>query len=113
MRSNFKENILLDMALFSEAINREIAVITANGTFLGKLIPENPDVDKYNDAIEFIKLHKKFNKEENTEVEENIVVLVDVTLLNSSNRTQSFPFVVIFVDQIIGVSYGRLANKED
>ncbi|HGC8729238.1 TPA: hypothetical protein ACG4JI_001014 [Streptococcus agalactiae] len=99
MNDVLKTNLIADVAIFSEKSNCKLNVITASGIFTGTLLPENPDKAKYAHVLEFLEYRKK-NKDDN----ERFMLLVDATLSTSKESTLNLPFVVLFIDQIIGVS---------
>lgn len=99
MNDVLKTSLIADVAIFSEKSNSKLKVITTNGIFTGILLPENPDKIKYANVLDFLE-YRKENKDDN----ERFMLLVDASLSLSNDSTLNLPFVVIFIDQIIGVS---------
>lgn len=108
MTESYKTGILADIAYFSEKTDNQIAIITASGTYFGSLLPENMDKEKYAYVLNFLDFHKQ--SEEFRDGKENFVILVDVTQLTQTGSKNSIPFVILFIDQIIGVFSGQLSS---
>ena len=110
-----KEIIVAALAATNSDIlgDNKIIVSTAAGIFIGDLISEEcTPVDS--NSVSSHALVKVFNdisceyKEKHSlDNSDGYFCLENVQLLNGSNRT-SFPFVVLFFDQVIGISIGNI-----
>lgn len=109
MSTTKKLEFVGDMAFFAEEINNDIAISTAAGTYFGKLLPKNSG-ETYNGVKSFIEFRKSLEHTADGDEPLEAILLVDVTLLTNSNRTMTMPFVYLFIDQIIGVSCGKIRD---
>ncbi|MCO4488500.1 hypothetical protein Si119_01931 [Streptococcus infantarius subsp. infantarius] len=109
MSTTKKFDLVADIAFFAIETDNDIAISTAAGTYLGKLLPENPD-ETYVDVKKFLEFRKDLNHTFDDDEPLEVILLVDVTLVTSSNQTMKMPFVYLFIDQIIGVSYGKIQD---
>lgn len=99
MNDDLKSSVIADVAIYSEKSNSKLHVVTANGIFTGTLLPKNPDKDKYAHILNFLE-YRKDHKDDN----EKFMLLVDASLSTPTEASLNFPFVILFIDQIIGVS---------
>lgn len=109
MGTTKKFELVGDMAFFAGETNNNVAISTAAGTYFGKLLPENPD-ETYVGVKTFSEFRKDLNHTFDGDEPLEVILLVDVTLVTSSNQTMKMPFVYLFIDQIIGVSYGKIQD---
>ncbi|WP_270225123.1 hypothetical protein [Lactococcus lactis] len=90
----------------------ELVVLTQGGIVLGK-VPSDEDFQN-NSAlksyVETIKIIKEDDDDKEDELPE-VLGLVDVTVINGISQNP-LDFIVIFVDQILGVSIGTPATPE-
>ena len=109
MSTTKKFDLVGHIAFFAGETDNDIAISTAAGTYFGKLLPENPD-ETYVGVKNFLEFRKGLNHTFDGDEPLEVILLVDVTLVTSSNQTMKMPFVYLFTDQIIGVSYGKIQD---
>lgn len=124
-KSSLKDTLILGMATAPtiEAFqNNSLVLLTAAGTISGTMI-ENEDpkniADTDPNAVSAFALgtivkgcKKAFNKQEEVESEvignDGYLILKDVTVTNFSGVTTKMGALVVFFDQIIGVTLGTI-----
>lgn len=107
MSTTKKFDLVGDIAFFATEIDNDIAISTAAGTYFGKLLPDNPD-ETYDGIKNFLEFRKNLGHTFDGDEPLEAILLVDVTLVTSSNQKMTMPFVYLFIDQIIGVSCGKI-----
>lgn len=107
MSTTKKFDLVGDIAFFATEIDNDIAISTAAGTYFGKLLPDNPD-ETYDGIKKFLEFQKNLSHTFDGDEPLEAILLVDVTLVTSSNQKMTMPFVYLFIDQIIGVSCGKI-----
>lgn len=83
----------------------ELVVLTQGGLILGK-VPTDEDFQNNSALKSYVEAIKIIKKDDDKEDElPEILALVDVTVVNGMSKNP-LNFMVIFVDQILGVSCG-------
>lgn len=106
MIENVKRDILTLMHVLTDQTDNQIMLSTAAGTYIGNFIPEEKD-EKYKTVYAISKELKTIEESRNMKSDLDMIVLVDVTLISSSHQEFKMPFIYLFTDQIIGVSFGK------
>lgn len=88
----------------------DVILATSSGIISGKLISESEFKEMKTSRCAIAHICQKFANEysENNELAENdgYLFLVDVKAISSDGKSISLPFVVVFQDQITGISFG-------
>lgn len=104
-----KIDLVADIAFFAIETDNDIVISTAAGTYFGKLLPDNPD-ETYDGIKTFLEFSKNLSHTSDGDEPLEVILLVDVTLITSSNQKMMMPFVYLFIDQIIGVSCAKIQD---
>lgn len=93
----------------------QLIVITGAGTIIGRLASED-DTEAQKLLPNLANLLTEDYKKEFLDSSEDLpdndgfLVLVDAQLLTSANNTVNFPSIIVFFDQIIGITVGSHDN---
>ncbi|AZF90481.1 hypothetical protein PP210_gp33 [Streptococcus phage CHPC663] len=109
MSTTKKFDLVSDIAFVATETDHDIAISTAAGTYFGKLLPDNPD-ETYDGIKTFLEFRKNLSHTSDGDEPLEVILLVDVTLVTSSNQKITMPFVYLFIDQIIGVSFAKIQD---
>lgn len=120
---NLKKYLSISYATIAEKIgpNNKIILHTSNGTILGipifsdQELSDTFDQEKIHEGMtilthNLIDAYKKDNyknQEDKLSDEDSVLLLKDVTIIGNGNRYNS-PFLVLFVNEIIGLSIGNI-----
>lgn len=110
--------------LSSSGESNQLIIHTANGMFIGTLRDfdntENYELSDNDDIITmyrktYLKALDNIKLDEDTEhISENpISITLENVKIISSNLTTNLPFVDIFIDQIIGISFGSISDHQN
>lgn len=100
----------------------KLIIHTANGIYLGTLkrYDDSENYEIFNDDDIMTAYHKTYLKTlKETEIDKDVehvienpitITLEDVKVI-SSNLTTNLPYVDIFIDQIIGISFGSISSE--
>ena len=111
MGKNFKKHLILTMgksAEIKEIQNNKLILVTSFGIIQGRLMPENPKNLPSKIYSEFLTLAQQHWSENvgQPELSDEYVLLSDVEIKTGPN-TFNTPFLMVFYDQIIGVTVGN------
>lgn len=107
----YKYDMLNLMNTTAEITNHELVVVTPVGNYFGKFYSGEKDEEhKYLEP--FFENFKKYRKSVPDENNPRAIFLVDVTLITTSHQTFRMPFVCLFIDQILGVSFGKHSSGQ-
>ena len=92
-----------------------LIVVTGAGTIIGRLASEDDTETQklISDLVgRFTEDYKKDFLDSSEDLPDNdgFLVLVDAQLRSSDNNTFNFPSIIVFFDQIIGVTVGSIDN---
>ena len=105
-----KRDILLTHGIIAKNSDHKLIIQTAAGQYIGKLY--NPD--DYPEVSAIIQAIKDCRVSEYDEKNPTTFFLVDVEVHNNSiGGPFKMPYVCLFLDQILGVSIGKLENKAE
>ena len=118
---SLKKSIIIAMSTVPEVEgleNNDVILITSAGNICGKLIPVEEIENKTSYNAVFANLCNQVKEDylkENPSAKSSLsgndgyLILTDVKIKStSSNTTTQLPFLVVFYDQIIGVSVGSI-----
>ena len=102
-----KLDILLTHGIIAEDTDHKLIIQTAAGQFIGK--PYDPDNADYPYVSAIAQKIKDLRFSEYDEKNPTAIFLVDVEVrTNSIGGPIKMPYVCLFLDQILGVSIGKL-----
>lgn len=102
-----KFDILLTHGFIAKDTGHKLIIQTAAGQYIGELY--NPDSDDYPDVSAIAQAIKDTRVSEYDEKNPTAIFLVDVEVRTSSiGGPFKMPYVCLFLDQILGVSIGKL-----
>ena len=102
--NDYKLDVISVMDLVGRVLENNLILILQDGVAVGKL-PTKSDFEEENSFSNlFKKSFKEFKKSEDQESPQSIS-LIDVKY-TSSGSTINLPYMVFFIDQIVGVSVG-------
>lgn len=102
-----KYDILLTHGIIAKNTGHKLIIQTAAGQYIGE--PYNPDSDDYPDVSVIAQVIKDLRVSEYDEKNPTAIFLVDVEVrTNSIGGPIKMPYVCLFLDQILGVSIGKL-----
>lgn len=105
-----KRDILLTHGIIAKNSDHKLIIQTAAGQYIGKLY--NPD--DYPEVSAIIQAIKDCRVSEYDEKNPITFFLVDVEVHNNSiGGPFKMPYVCLFLDQILGVSIGKLENTTE
>lgn len=93
----------------------QLVIVTGAGTIIGRLVSEDDsEAQKLIPSLasRFTEDYKKefIDSSEDLPDNDGFLTLVDAQLLTSSNNTVNFPSIIVFFDQIIGITVGSINN---
>ena len=105
-----KRDVLLTHGIIAKNTDHKLIIQTAAGQYIGKLY--NPD--DYPEVSAIIQAIKDCRVSEYDEKNPTTFFLVDVEVHNNSiGGPLKMPYVCLFLDQILGVSIGKLENTTE
>jgi hypothetical protein len=105
-----KRDVLLTHGIIAKNTDHKLIIQTAAGQYIGKLY--NPD--DYPEVSAIIQAIKDCRVSEYDEKNPITFFLVDVEVHNNSiGAPFKMPYVCLFLDQILGVSIGKLENTTE
>ena len=107
-----KRDILLTHGIIAKNTDHKLIIQTAAVQYIGK--PYNPDSTDYPEVSAIVQAKKDFRVSEYDEKNPTTFFLVDVEVHNNSiGGPFKMPYVCLFLDQILGVSIGKLENTTE
>ena len=107
-----KYDILLAHGIIAEDTGHKLIVQTSAGQYIGK--PYTPDNDDYPHISAIAQTIKNLRVSEYDEKNPTAIFLVDVEVrTNSIGGPIKMPYVCLFLDQILGVSIGKLQKPTE
>ncbi|MBP2099678.1 hypothetical protein [Enterococcus rivorum] len=107
----YKADLTFYLSAFAKTTNNDIIIHTQNATIAGTAIA---DVAENELAEIFMNAFAEFNAERNKGIPDEklkvqAIFLENVTIQQyGSEFTTSAPFLIVFIDQILGLSFGQI-----
>lgn len=102
--NDYKLDVIRVMNSIGGVLDNELILLLQDGVAVGKLQKKSDFEDENSFSNLFNKAFKEFKESEDQESPQSIS-LVDVKY-TSSAATMNLPYMVFFIDQIVGVSVG-------
>ena len=104
---------LSDSTLVEGLEQNKLVLVTAFGNIVGKPLNDK-DLEHTDDNKNFLPImvelfSKEYLKDKTADGNDGYIILKDVKITSPSNTTTNLPFLVVFYDQIIGVTIGNIS----